>query len=283
MTPSSCPYRPSKSCQRTLARRPCASNNPHGKFHRRPDDVGPFVAFAHSPLFSPVLSTLETALGIGYVTNFPGLTTKTLRKHPPKSIAMTKGHQDQTRKNQLSTKKPVATVIPNPETTATEPDEPFPAIIDACSHAIYSAMFKPTDQIYSDQTGRFISLSSSGNNYMMIVYDYDSNHISIQPFRNRTAKCLLDAYKIVHARLVNAELRPQLQRLDNECSEMLKSFMQQEKVDFQLVPPGLHQRNAAKRARYEPYKTTSSLAYGALIPTFQSICGTDLFPKRKLH
>jgi hypothetical protein len=52
------------------------------------------VAFAHSSLFSPVLSTLETALEIGYVTNFPGLTAKTLHKHPPKSIAMTKGHQD---------------------------------------------------------------------------------------------------------------------------------------------------------------------------------------------
>jgi hypothetical protein len=84
---------------------------------------------------------------------------------------------------------------------------------------------------------------------MMIVYDYDSNHIFIQPFRNRTAKCLLDAYyKIIHTRLVNAGLRPQLQRLDKECSEMLKTFMKQEKVDYQLVPPGLHRRNAAERA-----------------------------------
>jgi hypothetical protein len=66
------------------------------------------LLLAHSSLFSPVLSTLETALEIGYVTNFPGLTAKTLRKHPPKSIAMTKGHQDQTRKNQRLTKTPVA-------------------------------------------------------------------------------------------------------------------------------------------------------------------------------
>jgi hypothetical protein len=120
------------------------------------------VAFAHSSLFSPVLSTLETALEIGYVTNCHGLTAKTLRKHPPKSIAMTKGHQDQTRKNQRSTKTPVATVIPNPETTATEPDEPFPAIIDARFHVIYSAVFGPTGQIYSNQTGRFISPYSVG-------------------------------------------------------------------------------------------------------------------------
>ena len=37
------------------------------------------VAFAHAALFSPVLSTLESALLHGYLVNFPGLTLNTLR------------------------------------------------------------------------------------------------------------------------------------------------------------------------------------------------------------
>jgi hypothetical protein len=211
------------------------------------------VTFAHAALFSPVLSTLEKALERGYLTNFPGLTPKTLKKYPPRSIATSKGHQDQARRNQRSTKpKPTpipldsadATASPDPPNPLDSPelasilDDLMPAGVDGRSHAIYDAVVKPTGQIYSDQTGRFVSPSSGGNNDMMVVYDYDSNHIFVQPFRNWTAKCILAAYKIVHAGLVAAGLRPQLQRLDNECSAMLKEFLLQENVDFQLVPPG---------------------------------------------
>jgi hypothetical protein len=60
------------------------------------------VAIAHATLFSPALSTLENALSHNYLTNFPGLMAPSLCKHPPQSLAMTKGHMDQTRKNQRS-------------------------------------------------------------------------------------------------------------------------------------------------------------------------------------
>jgi hypothetical protein len=76
------------------------------------------VAFAHAALFSPALSTLAIALEKGFLTNFPGLTPALLRKHPHQSIPMVKGHLDQSRKNQRSTKL-------MPELT-TEPTEPTP-------------------------------------------------------------------------------------------------------------------------------------------------------------
>jgi hypothetical protein len=62
------------------------------------------VTFAHATLFSPALSTLQKALDKGYISNFPGLTTSSLRKYPPRSIPMVKGHLKQTRQNQRSTK-----------------------------------------------------------------------------------------------------------------------------------------------------------------------------------
>ncbi len=61
--------------------------------------LGELVAFAHSTLFSPALSTLEFALNKGFLTNFPALTTKNLSRYPPVSRPMDKGHLDQTRKN----------------------------------------------------------------------------------------------------------------------------------------------------------------------------------------
>ena len=76
----------------------------------------------------------------------------------------------------------------------------------------------------------------------MVLYDYDSNYIFAQAFKN------LDAFKIIHQQLVSVGLQPKLHRLDHECSTILKAYLQDANIDFQLVPPGLHCRNAAERA-----------------------------------
>ena len=46
---------------------------------------------------------------------------------------------------------------------------------------------------YSDQTGKFIIQSSRGNNYIFILYDYDSNSVLSIPINNRQAKSIADA------------------------------------------------------------------------------------------
>ena len=69
-----------------------------------PTKLADMVAFSHAALFSPSLSTLQRALDSGYITGFPGLTASNLKKFPPQSIAMHKGHLDQSRKNYRSTK-----------------------------------------------------------------------------------------------------------------------------------------------------------------------------------
>ena len=200
------------------------------------------VAFAHATLFSPALSTLEKALSQGFLTNFPGLTATSLRRHPPSSIPMTKGHLDQTRQNQRSTKPPTAIITPDDDDPCILPsDNKFmPTGIPSKTHYCFATIMEPTGQIYKDQTGRFISPSSNGNNYLMILYNYDSNFIFSQPFKNRTAACILGAYKKLHAHLCAAGLAPQLQRLDNECSTSLKTFMTEQQIDYQLVPSGVH-------------------------------------------
>jgi hypothetical protein len=206
------------------------------------------VAFAHATLFSPALSTLKAALDRGFLPHFMGLTAATLSKSPPHSVAMIKGHLDQTRKNQQSTKAkppPSSPLNGDPDPDRFPPSEPK----NDRTHHCFAAIIEPaTGQIHTDQTGKFVVASSAGNNYIIVLYDYDSNSILVAPLRNRTAPCILAGYQTLHAQLVAAGLRPKLQRLDNECSEILKLFMVAEEIDYQLVPPRVHRRNAAERA-----------------------------------
>ena len=181
----------------------------------------------------------------------PGLTKKTLAKYPPRSVATIKGHLDQTRKNQRSTK-----LIPT-EAASLPPDDSdviahaFPPSDpdNERTHHCYAGIVNPAEgQIYTDQTDKFIVASSTGSNYILVLYDYDSNNILVEPMRSRSGPCILRAFQTLHARLVTAGLRPKLHRLDNECSTALKQFLHDADIDFQLVPPGMHRRNAAERA-----------------------------------
>jgi len=212
------------------------------------------VAFMHAALFSPALSTLDLAFSKGYLPNLPGLTQKLLRKHPPHSIPMIKGHLDQARQNQRSTQPqpppPPTWDLPTTPLSDDALSDSFPSSDSPNdrSRQCYAAMFEPTGRIFSDQTGRFVAPSSHGNNYLLLLYDYDSNCILAEPIKTRSGPSILAGFKILHARLCAAGHRPQLQRLDNECSEPLKDFLRSENIDFQLAPPGIHRRNAAERA-----------------------------------
>jgi hypothetical protein len=48
--------------------------------------------------------------------------------------------------------------------------------------------------------------------------------------------------------LVARGLTPKLMKLDNEASKLLKTFLHQQDITFQLVSPYSHRRNSAERA-----------------------------------
>jgi hypothetical protein len=82
----------------------------------------------------------------------------------------------------------------------------------------------------------------------MILYDYDSNAILAQPIKDRAAPELLRAFQVMEQELVACRLKPKLMKLDNEASELLKTYLHQQDITFQLVPPYSHRRNSAERA-----------------------------------
>jgi hypothetical protein len=115
------------------------------------------------------------------------------------------------------------------------------------TNSIYAATID-AGQIYTDQTGRFPVVSRKGNKYIMVVYEYDGNDILAEPIKNRTSPELLKAFQVMEKKLTARVLGPKLMNLDNEASQLLKSYLHDNNIAFQLVPPYSHRINAAERA-----------------------------------
>ncbi len=188
------------------------------------------VAFAHAALFSPAISTLKKALDRGYLSPFPGLTSKTLKQYPPHSMATAKGHLDAIRKNQKST-KPAQAEASEQQRKATETqmntilqelqDDYFPQQPEngKRTNMCFIAIYETRGQVSSDLTGRFPIPSSSGNHYIMCVYDYDANYIFQRAVRNRQSKTLMACWDVIYQELLAGGCRPILHRLQNYCTE----------------------------------------------------------------
>ncbi|GKZ00135.1 hypothetical protein MPSEU_000966800 [Mayamaea pseudoterrestris] len=130
------------------------------------------LKFYHASLGSPSLRTLEAALSKGLLPHFPGLTASNLPQHPPASIAMHKGHMKALRQGIRSTKTPATTTNVD-AVNDTDLFFPLQEGTVATRHHCYASFFQPTGQIYTDQTGKVFNPSLNGNQYIMVLYDYD--------------------------------------------------------------------------------------------------------------
>jgi hypothetical protein len=83
---------------------------------------------------------------------------------------------------------------------------------------------------------------------MLVLYDYDSNGIPVEPMKSKSVPEILAAYKRAHALLTQRGLKPQKLKLDNEASAALQKFTTSVDVAHQLFPPHIHRRNTAERA-----------------------------------
>ena len=112
---------------------------------------------------------MEKALKQNYIRGFPGLTLKTLRRHPPKSIATTKGHLDQTPARNCS--NPLRNLVELDNIPDVElHDDMFPSHEERTHHC-FATVMEPAGQIFTDLTGRMLIPSSAGNQYIFVLYD----------------------------------------------------------------------------------------------------------------
>jgi hypothetical protein len=172
-----------------------------------------------------------------FFSSWPGLNEHSVEKYLSKSTSTAKVHLNQQRQNARTTKIKVAQLLDSD----TEQDHGIK------TQFVYAATID-AGQIYTDHTGRFPVVSSKGNKYIMVLYDYDSNAILAKPIKDCTAPELLKAFQFMEQELVARGLKPKLMKLDNEASKLLKDYLYQQYITFQLVPPYSHRLNAAERA-----------------------------------
>jgi hypothetical protein len=139
------------------------------------DKITNCVAFFHVSLFSPSLSIWCDAIDAGHFTTWPGLTSAQVRRHPPPYFATHKWHIDQQRDKNLSTHpSPAVAQTDGPTDVKEAHDDTFPPDPPASrSHYIYAECRSSTGMMYMDPTYHFPQPSTSGNWYVLVVYDSD--------------------------------------------------------------------------------------------------------------
>ena len=224
------------------------------------------ISFYHTAMFSPTLPTWCKAIDNGHLKTWPGLTATQIRRNPPPSEATIKGHLHAQRSNIRSTKlynaantiqtndaKPTDLLPLLPNHLAPFPDpaqtpSTNPVTSQRNEQNVYISCHHITGKTYSDQTGRFICPSISGNNYIFLLYNFDTNSIHAEPIPSRTKHQLLNAFKKICTSLQQRGFQPKLHHLDNEISTIFKEHLKDQHIAFQLTPEGLHRRNLAERA-----------------------------------
>ena len=161
--------------------------------------------------------------------------------HEKKSTIL--GHLQQPREGLRSTQEKVMHSEPDPEH-----DQLPQATQSENTNLVFFNTVDLSGKIYMDQTGRFPVTSSKGNKYILVAYHCDSNTIRAEPLKTRSGLDLKSEYQKMHSLLNNRGLIPHLHILDNECPNVLKTFMREVNEQFQLVPTHIHRRNSSEQA-----------------------------------
>ena len=124
----------------------------------------------HWICFSPLVTTWIKAIDAGFLSTWPGLTSKLTTKKFPPSVNTALGHLRQQYQNTRSTKKIEAPIQP-------------PILHKKTNNAFVS--FQPTNTIFSYQTGAFPIISRRGYRYIMFVYIYNINTILMRCLKTK--------------------------------------------------------------------------------------------------
>ena len=167
-------------------------------------------------IFTPSKSTLLRDIRKEQLISLPGLTMNLISKHLPKQVAMSKGHLDQEFKNLQSTKNISPFDEGGPDDDIKPPQEPRNPKTNNLMCAIIDSK-ELESKSYSDQNGRFLVRLASGNQYIFILYHYDTNSIHDVPIKSRHADVISAAWQKVFDTLQHHGEQPSLNNLDNEC------------------------------------------------------------------
>lgn len=122
-------------------------------------------------------------------------------------------------------------------------------------------------RVATDQTGWFSKTSSRFNKYILVMHDADTNAILAEPIKDKLEGEHIRAIKKSHGYLRGRGFRTKLHILDNECSKGLKDYLQEQQIEFQLVPPNIHRTNPAEKA-IDTFKNNFVMGLCTVHPNF---------------
>jgi hypothetical protein len=81
----------------------------------------------------------------------------------------------------------------------------------------------------------------------MVVYSFDCNYIKPVAMKFKSASVWLKEFGGILQELTSRGFKPKLQPMDNESSSALKSYLTENDMTYQLIPPHCHRHNTAER------------------------------------
>ncbi len=197
------------------------------------------IKWMHVVCRYPVKLTWLKAIKVGNYIGWPMLTERNINKYYPETSEMSKGHMNQTRKNVCSTK---ATRTPL-ETCDTS------QLHSKKVRDIYMTMYYVCKTMFLDQTGQFPMRLQSGNKYIMVLVEINSNAILVEPMKSHKDTEMIQAYNALLLQLKRAGIIPKKHLLDNKVFKNMKNHICNTcKMNMEFVPPGCHRQNAAEVA-----------------------------------
>ena len=115
------------------------------------------ATYLHLCAWSPAVDTSLKAINRSAYLTWPGLSSKLIKKHLPKSIPTAKGHLKMSRQNVRSTTPQTATTTPDPTVMMTATSPPGPHVR---THLVTIRCIDLSGKIVTDQTGCFPVTSS---------------------------------------------------------------------------------------------------------------------------
>jgi len=186
----------------------------------------------HAVCGYPVKLTWLKAIKAGNYIGWPMLTERNVNKYYPETSETPKGHMNQMRKNVCSTK-----AKQTPLETCDTLQLHSKKVRD-----IYTTMYDVHETMFLDQTGQFLTCLQSGNKYIMVLVEINSNAILVEPMKSRKDAEMIRAYNALLLQLKRAGIIPKKHVLDNKVSENMKNHIRDTcKINMELVPPGCHQ------------------------------------------
>jgi hypothetical protein len=81
----------------------------------------------------------------------------------------------------------------------------------------------------------------------MVPVKIDSNYIAMEPMRSRETAEMIKVYDTMMARLKSTGIQPKKQILDNEAPRAYLDAIEEQGLEWELVPPNNHRRCMAER------------------------------------